>query len=256
MIPNTTKTKQLLIGTTHKLCHTDKDKLDLYLNKTKLDEIKDEKLLGVKLDKYLKWNKHIDYLIRKLNSRICLLKRAKEHLTIHCRKLLYNAIIKAILEYCCTVWGNCSKEQLQRLLRIQKRCARLITNSTFGDNSVKLFTELEWLPISDIINCRKLYMLHKISQGHCPDYFFSYIHYLKECHNYNTRASRRNNVATPTYNKVSGSRMFQTSAIRLWNNLDVSVRDITSHKQFMDRIKQEHLVQNAKLEHFDMDVTY
>ena len=55
MTPNTTKTKQLLIGTTQKLCHTDKDKLDLYLNKTKLGEIKNGKLLAVKLVKYLKY---------------------------------------------------------------------------------------------------------------------------------------------------------------------------------------------------------
>jgi hypothetical protein len=217
MVSNTTKTKRLLIETVQKLRHSDKDELDLYLNGTKLGEIKNEKLLGIKLDKHLKWNKHIEYLIRKLNSRICLLKRAKEHLTIHCRKLLYNAIIKPILEYCCTVWGNCSKEQLIRLLKIQKRCARLILNANFCDNSVKLFTELGWLPISDTINCRKLYMLHKISLGYCPDYFSEYIRYLKDSHNYNTRASTNRNSVIPTYKKVSGSRMFQTSAIRLWN---------------------------------------
>ena len=163
MVPNSVKTKKLLIGTVQKLRHSGTDELDLYLNETKLGEIKDEKLLGVELDKYLKWNNHVEYLIRKLNSRICLLKRAKEHLTIHCRKLLYNAIIKPILEYCCTVWGNCSKENLTRLLKIQKRCARLILNAKHHDNSIKLFTELGWLPISDIINRRKLYMVHKIN---------------------------------------------------------------------------------------------
>jgi len=33
MMPNTTKTKQLLIGTAQKLCHADKDSMDLLLNK-------------------------------------------------------------------------------------------------------------------------------------------------------------------------------------------------------------------------------
>ena len=165
MVPNSVKTKKLLIGTVQKLRHSGTDELDLYLNETKLGEIKDEKLLGVKLDKYLKWNNHVEYLIRKLNSRICLLKRAKEHLTIHCRKLLYNAIIKPALEYCCTVWGNCSKENLIRLLKIQKRCARLILNAKHHDNSIKLFTELGWLPISDIINCKSFIWYIKLIQN-------------------------------------------------------------------------------------------
>jgi len=72
MVPNTTKTKQLLVGTVQKLCHADKDSLDLLLNNTRLDEATDEKILGVKIDKHLKWDKHIDYLISKLNSRMSL----------------------------------------------------------------------------------------------------------------------------------------------------------------------------------------
>ena len=74
MVPNTRKTKQLLVGTVQKLCHADKDSLDLLLNSTRLDEATDKKILGVKIDKYLKWDKHIDYLIRKINSRICCLR--------------------------------------------------------------------------------------------------------------------------------------------------------------------------------------
>ena len=213
MVPNTKKTKHLLIGTVQKLRHTDKKDLDLFLNNTKLDEATDEKLLGVKIDKHLKWDTHIDYVISKLNSRIRLLKRAKDYLTVHCRKLLYNAIIKPILEYCCTVWGNCSKEHLLRLLRIQKRCARLILNANFFDNSVKLFAKLGWLPIDDIICARKLYMLHKISLGHCPDYFISYINYLKDTHNHNTRASTKNNIAMPRFKNISGRKTFHASAI-------------------------------------------
>ena len=75
IMPNTTK--QLLIGTAQKLCHADKDFLDLLLNNARLDEATGENIHGVKIDKHLKWDKHIDYLISKLNSRICLLKRAR-----------------------------------------------------------------------------------------------------------------------------------------------------------------------------------
>ena len=49
-----------------------------------------------------------------------------------------------------TVWGNCSVEKLNRLLRIKKRFARLILNANINDCSADLFHELGWLPIDNI----------------------------------------------------------------------------------------------------------
>jgi hypothetical protein len=105
----------------------------------KLNKTDEEKLLGVMIDSKLSWNQQIDHLINKLNSRVHLLRRVKSYLTIVCRKLLHNSLIKSILEYCCTVVGNCSKGNLDRLLKLQKRCARIILDANTTANSVNLF---------------------------------------------------------------------------------------------------------------------
>ena len=42
-------------------------------------------------------------------------------------------------------------ENLLRLLRVQKRCARIILDASYSDNSVELFSELGWLPIDVVI---------------------------------------------------------------------------------------------------------
>ena len=91
--------------------------MEIYIDDIKLKEVAGEKLLGVVIDSNLSWNLHIDYLIKKLNTRLCLLKRAKACLAFVCRKLLHDALIKPILEYCCTVWGNCTVGNLQRVLQ-------------------------------------------------------------------------------------------------------------------------------------------
>ena len=88
MVPNTKKTKHLIIGTVQKLLHSGNISLDLSLCSTPIEEAKDEKLLGVKIDKHLNWDNHIDFLIDKLNSRICFLKRAKTYLNHRLRNLL------------------------------------------------------------------------------------------------------------------------------------------------------------------------
>lgn len=103
MRPNFKITKQLLIGTHQKLRHANMSSLELKLNGIPIEKVKNEKLLGLKLDQYLSWNDQVDCLMKKLNSRFFLLKRAKGYLSIPGRKMLYNVLIKSTLEYCLTV---------------------------------------------------------------------------------------------------------------------------------------------------------
>lgn len=252
MQPHSKKTKYLLIGTAKKLYHSEITTLELFMDNLRLEESAGEKLLGVVFDPYLSWDLHIDYLIKKLNSRIFLLKRAGEkvYLTSECRKMLYNALIKPILEYCCTVWGNCSVENLQRLLQVQKRCGRLILDATINDSSVELFNKLGWLPIDNIVRVRKLCMLHKVSQGHCPEYFSSYFKYVRSTHGYCTRSAICNDVLTPSCKRNSRLRTFHSSACRLWNKLGNSFRNITSHSNFKITLLKNFIKENTSIEHF------
>lgn len=50
---------------------------------------------------------------------------------------------------------------MDRLLRLRKRCARMILDAYFQDNSAMLRTKLGWLPINNIIRTSKLSLLHK-----------------------------------------------------------------------------------------------
>ena len=127
MVPNAKKTKSLLLGTKQKLSYNTNPSLNLSLRGTEIKEAMNKKLLRVKIDKHLHWNSHIDYMITKLDSRVNL-KRARKYLNLSLRNLLYNALIKPIFEYCCSVWGNTKIDNLQRPLIIQKRCARVILN--------------------------------------------------------------------------------------------------------------------------------
>ena len=60
MVPNAKKTKQILIGTKQKLPHCTNPSLNLSLRGTEIEEAVNEKLLGVKIDRHLNWNNHLD----------------------------------------------------------------------------------------------------------------------------------------------------------------------------------------------------
>ena len=96
------------------------------------------------------------------------MKRAKGYLNLHCRKFLFNALMKPIFEYCCSVWGNAPNDQLLRLLRVQKRCGRLILDARLLENCAQKFQKLKWLPIDGIIRIKKLCMMFKIVNKECP----------------------------------------------------------------------------------------
>ena len=103
------------------------------------------------------------------------------------------------------------KENLLRLVRVQKCCARLILEASFSDNSNELFSKLGWLPIDDVKRMRKLYLMYKIVNGCCPQYFKDYISYISDKHRHNTRASTNNNLFIPLFHTNSGLRTFHAS---------------------------------------------
>ena len=112
-VSNANKTKQILVGAKQTLSYCTNPSLNLSLQGTEIKEDVNEKLLGVKIDKHLNWNSHIDYMITKLNSTVNLLKRTRKYLNLSLRNLPYNALIKPIFEYCCcSVWGNAKIDNL------------------------------------------------------------------------------------------------------------------------------------------------
>ena len=101
---NIKKTKHLLIDTAQKLYHTEITTLELSIDNARLEESVGEKRLGVVID---------SHLIRKLNSKICLPKRATVYLTIECRKcylmLSLGQFLSIVVLFGVAVLLKCSK---------------------------------------------------------------------------------------------------------------------------------------------------
>ena len=112
------------------------------------------------------------------------------------------------------MWGNTKIDNLQRLPIIQKCCARVILNAS-TERSVGLFKRLGWIPISDIIEQRKLCIMHNIIHGKCPDYFNHYICYVKNRNLYTTWASTNMDLSTPFFSTMTGKRSFLASDTKI-----------------------------------------
>ena len=106
--------------------------------------------LGVIFDSNLKWHGHIDTIASKVSRRLGLLSRIRKYISINVCEQLHNSIVQPLYEYCDIVWSNSDKIYLDRLLRLQKRGARIILKCKIREvSSEQLFKELGWLPLTE-----------------------------------------------------------------------------------------------------------
>ena len=157
MAINLEKTKYMLIGTNQKLARSGNTGLSLTLNGKEISQSNSERLLGVYIDPNLSWSTHIEHLRKKILNKLAAFARIKTFISIKYRKLLFNAYIKPILEYCVSVWGNCDTSKLDVIFKLQKRFARQILDITTKDTrSYQIFQKLNWYPIDKICQSRRL----------------------------------------------------------------------------------------------------
>ena len=112
------KSKCMTIGTRQRLQNI--NQLTLKVNETFLENVTAQKVLGVFIDNTLNWRSHIDYVCKKLNSKIQLLKRVLYFLTDDMKSLFYNSYILPVFDYCCTIWGKDNKSYINKIKNLKK----------------------------------------------------------------------------------------------------------------------------------------
>lgn len=123
---NFKKTKEMLINTSH--CNLP-DKLSVA--DVEIERVNVFKLLGVHINRSLKWDDHVSAICNKAASRIYFLKQLKRS-SVDPDDLyhFYTTVIRPILEYACPVWhSGLTVEHSNRIEAIQKRAFRLIFGS-------------------------------------------------------------------------------------------------------------------------------
>mgnify|MGYP006896106080 FL=1 len=101
------------------------------------------KYLGFTFDASMDWHEHINNISNKVTRRLNLLGRIRKFLDTDTSKLLYTSLVQPLMEYCDIVWSNADKTILQRLLRLQKRGARIILQKKIReDRTANLYCEL------------------------------------------------------------------------------------------------------------------
>ena len=105
------------------------DSPKIKINGEAIKEVTSAKFLGVIIDKDMTWLPHIDMLYKKLKSATGILNRLTKFIPENNYKSLYYALFESHMNYCLTVYGAASKNNTDKLFRVQKHCLRIL----FGD---------------------------------------------------------------------------------------------------------------------------
>ena len=164
--------------------------------------------------------------------KLFLLKRIQHFLPKDTRILFYNFHIKPYLEYCCSIWGNCSKENINIIVKLQKKAARIILDADFFTPSANLFKELKWIPFSDIVKYHQVSLVYKCIHKISPEYLHDMFSIKLNSKRYNVRSS--NTGRLDVLKKHNRSLSF--NGPKLWNSLYSETRQTISISVFQSKV--------------------
>ena len=107
--------------------------------------VRETKALGVYINEFLSWNKHIEVISKKISSSSGAIRKLKPHVDHNTLICACNALVSPHFDYCCEVWDTINLTLCNRLQKIQNRAARIIVGrkNEHGPSELAL-AELNW----------------------------------------------------------------------------------------------------------------
>ena len=232
---NYSKTTCMAAGTKKRLALS--RKLEIKVDGICIENVSKQKLMGIYIDENLNWSAHIDYLCSNISSKISLLRQLSQYVPQHVQKLFYQSYIMPLIDYGSVVWGSTSTYNLDRILKLQKRAARIILKADFLTRSEGMFAELGWQPIEKRIMYNKAVLIYKALNNLTPEYLSKLLTPVSQTHGLNLRSSKKGNLHVPRSGTALYSEAFSCSAPKLWNNLPQSVKDCDTLNSFKRSLK-------------------
>ena len=197
-----------------------------------LEEIESDRYLGVILDNKLSFNSHIDTICRKATNLLNLCRRNLHMCPPEIKEQAYKSIIRPNLDYASPAWAPHTLTNINKIEAVQRRAARFVLNNyKYGPDaslSQQITEKLKWTPLQHRRAAYDLSLFFKIRNGLVNIPFTSSV-----------QASLRS-PNTYIYIQASHSEAYKYSyfcrTIRLWNQLPIEVRQISSLNSFKDKV--------------------
>ena len=185
-----------------------------------IPQVKTAKFLGIHMDKTLEWDRHIEYVCKKVSSGSYALNSSKQYLMRRNLKTLYYSLVHSHLSYGVFLWGNALKKHLSKLEIQQKRAIRNVCNVKYNSPCSALFKSLKVPKLCDLYRINLLKFMYKSIKSNRMSTFSQR---NIDIHDHNTR--RRNDPHIVRRASKRASRSFVHEGPRLWSEISSLLKD-------------------------------
>ena len=126
--------------------------------------------LGITIHETLNWDRYIDKIANKISRTLGVMNKLKHFLPKYTLKIMYSSLIAPHFNNNILLWGF----NTHRLIKLQKRAIRIITDSKYNYHTEPLLKSLNILKINDIFTIQCLKFFHNYINDRVPVFFRSF----------------------------------------------------------------------------------
>ena len=188
------------------------------------------KVLGVKIDENLSWEKQILNVKKTASNTIRKLHRINHLLPIDIKIQLYNSLVVPHFDYGDIIWGGCKVKDSNKLQVTQNFAIKSITGAKKYDHASNSFEKLKFLKLKQRRKVHEVVFVHKALLGNLPDTICE--KYIQQCPTSNNRSSTSAKLNLPAHktSKYENSPFYRT--ISSWNDVPTTINTNTATKSF------------------------
>ena len=158
----------------------------------------------------------------KLSKTIAIINRTKYILDKNARLILYYSLFLPYMSYCCEVWGNTYKSNIECMYLLQKKVVSIVCGIGYNrEHTNELFTELR-IHIVKLRSACIMYKAHK-------KLLSNNLQLLISLDSDRSHITRQSNTNSNTFKQVFArttlkSQCISVQGIKLWNSLENSIK--------------------------------
>ena len=136
----------------------------------------------------------------------------------------YSIIILSLLysHYGCNIWGITTAENLGKIIKLQKKCVRILTFADFDAHANPLFIELKILKIHDVIKLQQLKLAYEYCNNLIPSDLHTLFHCTFDSHPSSLpilKSHHNSCLSLPTVKTLyHGTKSLRFQCVLLWNH--------------------------------------
>ena len=147
------------------------------------------------------------------------------------------ALVLSNLEYCNALLSSITAHQLQRLQRIQKWAARMISGIKVKDLITPILQDLHWLPVNLRISYKLMLYIYKSINGYSPSYLTQMLE-MKERPIRLRQFDDQLQLMVPRTRTLDTEAAFSVNRPKLWNALPFNLSFFSSLNNFKNNLKR------------------